>query len=131
MEEMEIRKEIRDKIIQLHKISHSANYDYFMGSMDLDWAVGQIIEICRQPLGTDPKPASSTNTISSNKRAKRWAMMNFDKWNEVTGFVDPHTSYYDEITALIEDAVEFGYGVALKQPLKEILKVIKKSEGSL
>ena len=57
--------------------------------------------------------------------------MNFDKWNEVTGFVEPHISYYDEITALIEDAVEFGYGVALKQPLKEIMKVIKKSEGSL
>jgi len=75
--------------------------------------------------------ADTVNTISANKRAKRWAMMNFDKWNEVTGFVDPHISYYDEITALIEDAVEFGYGVALKQPLKEIMKVIKKSEGSL
>ena len=73
----------------------------------------------------------TVNTVSANQRAKRWAMMNFDKWNEVTGFVDPHISYYDEITALIEDAVEFGYGVALKQPLKEIMKVIKKSEGSL
>ena len=75
--------------------------------------------------------ADTVNTISANQRAKRWAMMNFDKWNEVTGFVDPHISYYDEITALIEDAVEFGYGVALKQPLKEIMKIIKKSEGSL
>ena len=73
--------------------------------------------------------AETVNTISANQRAKRWAIMNFDKWNEVTGFVDPHISYYDEITALIEDAVELGYGVALKQPLKEIMKVIKKREG--
>lgn len=75
--------------------------------------------------------ADTVNKVSANQRAKRWAMMNFDKWNEVTGFVDPHISYYDEIAALIEDAVEFGYGVVLKQPLREIMKVIKKSEGSL
>jgi hypothetical protein len=33
---------------------------------------------------------------------------------------------YDELTGIIEDAVEFGFGVAHKQSLKTILKQIKK-----
>ena len=60
------------------------------------------------------------------EQAKRHALHNFDEWNSVTGFPTPHTSYYYEITSLIEDAVEFGFGVAHGQTFKEIKKRIKK-----
>jgi hypothetical protein len=40
--------------------------------------------------------------------AKRRALNLFDAWNQVTGFVPPGTSYYVEIQACIEDAVECG-----------------------
>lgn len=59
------------------------------------------------------------------EQAKRFALMNFDKWNDVTGLVAPHTSYYYEIASLIEDGVEFGFGVAHGQSWKEILKRIR------
>lgn len=59
------------------------------------------------------------------EQAKRFAMMNFDHWNDITGFVDPHTGYYYEIEKLINDAVEFGFGVAHGQSWKSICKRIK------
>lgn len=40
--------------------------------------------------------------------AKRRALNLFDAWNNVTGFVEPGTSYYAEIQGCIEDAVECG-----------------------
>jgi len=45
-------------------------------------------------------------------KAKRVALNRFDEWNDVTGFVVPHTSYYDELTGLVEDAVEVGAAYA-------------------
>lgn len=45
--------------------------------------------------------------------AKRRALNIFDKWNEVTGFVAPFTSYYYELQGLIEDAVHCGAQVAI------------------
>ncbi len=51
--------------------------------------------------------------------------MNFDKWNDVTLFVTPHTGYYYELTGIIEDAVEFGFGVAHDQSFKTIVKRIR------
>lgn len=70
-----------------------------------------------------PLPSS----IGRLDQAKRFALMNFDKWNDVTGFVVPHTSYYIEICACIEDAVEFGFGVAHGQNWKTILQKIKET----
>jgi len=40
--------------------------------------------------------------------AIRRALNLFDKWNQVTGFVKPGTSYYSEMQACIEDAVYCG-----------------------
>lgn len=40
--------------------------------------------------------------------AIRRAMNLFDLWNQSTGFVKPHTSYYYELAACIEDAVHCG-----------------------
>ena len=62
------------------------------------------------------------------EQAKRFALMNFDKWNDVTGFVEPHCSYYYEICACIEDAVEFGFGVAHGQIWKMIVRNIRKEK---
>lgn len=73
---------------------------------------------------TTPLPCS----IGRLEQAKRFAVMNYDKWNEVTGFPDPHTSYYYEILSLIEDAVEFGFGVAHGQSWKTIRRRLKAHE---
>ena len=40
--------------------------------------------------------------------AIRRALNIFGSWNEVTGFAAPHTSYYYELQAVIEDAVHCG-----------------------
>lgn len=42
------------------------------------------------------------------EKAERIALNQFDKWNEVTGFVDEHTGYYYELQALIREAVHIG-----------------------
>jgi hypothetical protein len=42
------------------------------------------------------------------ERAIRRAMNNFDVWNDCTGVISTHSSYYYEIQAVIEDAVHFG-----------------------
>ena len=42
------------------------------------------------------------------EKAERIALNQFDKWNEVTGFVQEHTGYYYELQALIKDAVHIG-----------------------
>ena len=41
-------------------------------------------------------------------KAIRRAHNLFDDWNEVTGVVDEHSSYYYEILGVIEDAVHCG-----------------------
>ena len=115
IDELELDKKFRGMISHL-----ILGYECNIKKEDFDKIIDNCIKITQES-----GQANSVDTVSANQRAKRWAMMNFDEWNEVTGFVDPHIGYYDEITALIEDAVEFGYGVALKQPLKEIMKVIK------
>jgi hypothetical protein len=40
--------------------------------------------------------------------AIRRALNIFDAWNDVTGFVTKHTSYYYELQSCIEDAVHCG-----------------------
>jgi hypothetical protein len=52
--------------------------------------------------------------------AKRRALNLFDKWNDCTGFVPKFTSYYYEIQACIEDAVECGVqaGVGVHEVLE-------------
>jgi len=45
--------------------------------------------------------------------AERLALNAFDKWNDVTGFVVPHTTYYYEMQGVIEDAVHIGIQMAL------------------
>ena len=44
---------------------------------------------------------------------KRKALQVFDEWLDVTGLVDRHTSYYYELCAIIEAAIEIGSMVAL------------------
>lgn len=46
-------------------------------------------------------------------KAERIALNEFDKWNEVTGFVHEHTSYYYELQELIKDAVHIGIQMAI------------------
>jgi hypothetical protein len=45
--------------------------------------------------------------------AERRALNLFDNWNNVTGFVPIHTSYYYELQAVIKDAVHCGIQQAL------------------
>lgn len=45
-------------------------------------------------------------------KAERIALNQFDKWNEVTGFVQEHTGYYYELQALIKEAVHIGIQMA-------------------
>lgn len=45
--------------------------------------------------------------------AERIALNNFDKWNDITGFVVKHTSYYYELQAVIEEAVHIGIQMAI------------------
>jgi len=44
--------------------------------------------------------------------AVRKALNNFDKWNDVTGYFGPCTSYYYEMQKVIEDAVDIGARMA-------------------
>ncbi len=56
--------------------------------------------------------------IGQSNYAKRRALEIFDKWNDVSGFCEKFSSYYYEICAVIEDAVEIGSMVALNVPFK-------------
>jgi len=67
--------------------------------------------------------------ISELDRAKREALTIFDEWNDVTGFVTPHTSYYDELTSIIEDAVECGAAYATDN-VAEFKKRMASERGS-
>ena len=58
--------------------------------------------------------------------AKRRALNLFDKWNDITGFVVPFTSYYYELQGIIEDAVHCGAQVAIG--IHELLES-EKQEG--
>lgn len=53
-------------------------------------------------------------TIGQVKDAERLALNELDKWNKVTGFIKPGTSYYYEMQAVIEDAVHIGIQMALR-----------------
>jgi len=45
--------------------------------------------------------------------AERRALNLFDEWNDCTGFVPKHTSYYYEMQGVIIDAVHCGIQQAL------------------
>ena len=45
--------------------------------------------------------------------AERRALNLLDKWNNVTGFIVKHTSYYYEVQSLMKDAVHCGIQAAL------------------
>ena len=47
------------------------------------------------------------------EKAERLALNEFDKWNDVTGFVQEHAGYYYELQAVIKDAVHIGIQMAL------------------
>lgn len=83
----------------------------------------------KKPAGVDPLVSNLPSSIGRLEQAKRFALMDFDEWNDITGFVPPHTSYYYELQSCIEDAVEYGFGVAHGQTWKEIKKHIKKSKS--
>ncbi len=80
---------------------------------------------------TERLPIEPNNTVGALETAKRWALVGLDDWNAVTGYVPSNTGYYFEITSLIEDAVEYGFGVANNQDLKTIRQKIKESENGL
>ena len=44
--------------------------------------------------------------------AIRKAHENFDRWNDVTGFIPKFSGYYYEALAVVEDAVKIGSRVA-------------------
>lgn len=52
------------------------------------------------------------------KKAERLALNAFDKWNDVTGFVQEHTGYYYELQAVIEVAVHIGIQMALNSKVE-------------
>lgn len=52
--------------------------------------------------------------------AVRHALNVFDNWVEVTGFVEPHTSYYYEMQSIVTDAVEIGIRAAFGIDYKKI-----------
>ena len=54
--------------------------------------------------------------VSQIEYAKRKALQVFDEWVDVTGFVQRHSGYYDELCSLIETAVDIGSLVALEVP---------------
>lgn len=47
------------------------------------------------------------------EKAERLALNEFDKWNDVTGFVEEHCGYYYELQAVIKDAVHIGIQMAI------------------
>lgn len=64
-------------------------------------------------------------TIGKVHDAERFALTEFDKWNDVTGFVATGTSYYYELQSVIEDAVHIGIQMALYG------KVIRNEDGTV
>ena len=75
----------------------------------------------RKKKNVSPLPSS----IGRLEQAKRFALMNFDNWNAITNVPPAHSGYYYEVCKCIEDAVEFGFGVAHGQPFQAIKKRIK------
>lgn len=47
------------------------------------------------------------------EKAERIALNQFDKWNDVTGLVGDHTSYYFELQSLMEEAVHIGIQMSI------------------
>ena len=45
--------------------------------------------------------------------AERRALNLFDKWNDITGYITKHSSYYYELQGVITDAVHCGIQQAL------------------
>lgn len=54
------------------------------------------------------RPPDMGTTVGELESAKRRALNIFDAWNDITGFVPKHTSYYYELQSVIEDAVHCG-----------------------
>ena len=53
-------------------------------------------------------------TNGESNDAERRALNLFDKWNDVTGFVEKGTGYYYELQSVIQDAVHCGAQAATK-----------------
>ncbi len=47
------------------------------------------------------------------EEAERIALNQFDKWNDVTGYTQKHTSYYYEMQAVVKESVHIGIQMAI------------------
>jgi S-ribosylhomocysteine lyase LuxS involved in autoinducer biosynthesis len=45
--------------------------------------------------------------------AERYALNEFDKWNDITGAIEKNCGWYYEMQSVIEDAVHIGIQMAL------------------
>ena len=52
------------------------------------------------------------------EKAERIALNQFDKWNDVTGFIEDDSGYYYELQSLIKDAVHIGIQMAANGKVK-------------
>jgi hypothetical protein len=51
--------------------------------------------------------------------AERYALNEFDKWNDITGVIDKNSGWYYELQSVIEDAVHIGIQMALTGKVKK------------
>ena len=58
--------------------------------------------------------------------AKEAALIEFGKWNEITGVFDKGNSYLWEVRGLIEDAAEIGYSMGTGESAKRVVARINK-----
>jgi len=56
--------------------------------------------------------------VSARNYARRQALNVLDAWLDVTGVIDRHTGYYDELCGVIETAVDIGAMTALDIPFR-------------
>jgi hypothetical protein len=50
--------------------------------------------------------------------AVRQALNELDKWNDITGAIQKHSSWYYELQSVIEDAVHIGIQVSIDGEIK-------------
>lgn len=50
--------------------------------------------------------------------AKRKALELFDRWNDVTGAIQKHSGWYDELCGIVENAADIGAKVACEIEFK-------------
>jgi hypothetical protein len=115
----------RDRLIEMIKYAHGICREESCEKCELKKEFGE----CRMTAIADHLLANGVIVPPDHKTLLWTAEMMLEQWNETTGAIAQHTSWYYELLSILEDTVKLSFGAGILYR-DEAEKALKEREGN-